>query len=64
MPVEQRTLADFNYRVPMAATSDQRGHRSAQQPQNSSTGRKQNRRSAKGAFAWHSPQKARRAGGR
>jgi superfamily II DNA/RNA helicase len=64
MPVEQRTLADFNYHAPMAATTNQRRHRSAQQPPSGSKGRKQNRRAVKGAFAWLSPQKARIAGGR
>lgn len=44
MPVEQRTLANFNYHVPMAATANQRGHRSAQQPPSRRTGRKYNRR--------------------
>jgi superfamily II DNA/RNA helicase len=64
IPVEQRTLADFNYHVPMAATHNNRRHRSAQQPPSGGTGRKQNRRSVKGGLAWRSPQKARMAGGR
>ena len=63
MPVEQRTLADFNYHAPVATTTNQRGRRSAQQLPGGRTGRKQNRRAVKGAFAWFSPQKARMAGG-
>jgi hypothetical protein len=63
MPVEQRTLADFNYHVPMATTTNQHGRRSMQQRPGGRTGRKQNRRAAKGAFAWLAPQKARMAGG-
>ena len=59
MPVEQCTLADFNYHVPMATTTNQRKPRSAQQLPSGRTGRKQNRRAVKGAFAWLSPQKAR-----
>jgi len=64
MPVEQRILADFNYHAPMAATTNHRRHRNAQQPPSGSTGRKQNRRTVKGGLAWLSPQKARMAGGR
>ena len=63
MPVEQRTLADFNYHAPVATTTNQRGRLSAQQLPGGRTGRKQNRRAVKGAFAWFSPQKARMAGG-
>lgn len=63
MPVEQRTLADFNYHAPEATVTNQRGRRSAQQLPGGRTGRKQNRRAVKGAFAWLSPQKARMAGG-
>ncbi|MDP4856106.1 MAG: hypothetical protein NWR42_01735, partial [Desulfobacterales bacterium] len=63
MPVEQRTLADFNYHAPVATTTSQRGRRSAQQLPRGRTGRKQNRRAVKGAFAWFSPQKAKMAGG-
>ncbi len=66
MPVEQRTLADFNYHAPVTATTSQRGHRSAQQPPSGNTppGRKKNPRGVKGAFAWLAPQKARMVGGR
>ncbi|MFZ1954688.1 MAG: DEAD/DEAH box helicase [Desulfobacterales bacterium] len=63
MPVEKRTLADFNYHAPVATTTNQRGRRSAQQLPRGRTGRKQNRRAVKGAFAWFSPQKAKMAGG-
>ncbi|MGA8242632.1 MAG: DEAD/DEAH box helicase [Desulfobacterales bacterium] len=63
MPVEQRILADFNYHAPVATTTSQRGRRSAQQLPGGRTGRKQNSRAVKGAFAWLSPQKARMAGG-
>ena len=68
-PVEQRTLADFNYHVPSAATS-QRRSRGAKLPPSSrrrysgGTGRKQNSRTAKGVFSWLSPQKIRGTGGR
>jgi len=68
-PVEQRTPADFNYHVPSAATS-QRRPRGAKLPPSSrrryssGTGRKQNSRTAKGVFAWLSPQKTRGTGGR
>ena len=64
MPVEQRTMADFNYNAPMATTTNQRERRSAQQLPRGSNGRKQNRRAVKGAFDWLSPQKVRKAGGR
>ncbi|MGB7920325.1 MAG: DEAD/DEAH box helicase [Desulfobacterales bacterium] len=64
MPVEQRILEDFNYHAPMAATTNQRRQRSAQQPPSGSNGCKQNRRAVKGAFAWHSPQKTGTAIGR
>ena len=64
MPVEQRTMADFNYHATVAATANQGGRRSAQQLPSGRTGRKQNRRVVKGAFAWRSPQKARMVGGR
>ena len=63
MPVVQRTLSDFNYHAPLATTTNQRGRRSTQQLPGGRTGRKQNRRAVKGAFAWLSPQKARMAGG-
>jgi len=63
-PVEQRTLADFNYHVPTATTTRQRRPRGAQQRPNGRTGRKRNSRAAKGAFAWLSPQKARGTGNR
>ena len=65
MPVEQRTLANFNYHTPMAATTNQRRVRRAQPlPSGRWTGRKHNRRAEKGAAAWLSPQKARMAGKR
>jgi superfamily II DNA/RNA helicase len=64
--VEQRTLADFNYDVP----SGPRGPTVkpfAKRPQVRAKRRrstsKANGRSSKGAFAWLSPDKARRAGG-
>ena len=62
-PVEQRTLADFNYHTP-AVTTNQPRRRSVQQPPSGRAGRKQNRQGVKGAFAFLSPQKARMAGGR
>jgi superfamily II DNA/RNA helicase len=70
-PVEQRTLADFDYHAAAPANTSQRPRprvqkpRSrVQQPSNPRTGRKQNPRTGKGAFAWLSPQKAAMAGGR
>lgn len=70
MPVEHRTLTDFNYHAPMANPSGQPRPRGAKPLPGSrrrprgGNGRKQNSRPAKGAFAWLSPQKARRSGGR
>ncbi len=63
-PVAQRTLADFNYHVPMATTTNQRKRRSAQQQPGGRASRKHKRRDVKGAFAWLSPQKAKMTGGR
>ena len=63
-PVEQRTLADFNYHAPAAANTHQRSRPRIQQPSSPRTGRKQNSRAGKGAFAWLSPQKQRATGGR
>lgn len=40
MPVEQRTLEDFNYHATMATTTKQHRHRSTQQVPSSRTGRK------------------------
>jgi ATP-dependent RNA helicase RhlE len=54
MPVEQRTLADFNYRSPTATTTNLSIRPSAQQLPSG----RQNRRAVRGAFAWLSPQKA------
>ncbi len=62
MPVEQRTLAGFNYRAPIANTRHTR--RSAQQLPSGWAGRRQNRRSAEGAFTWLSLQKPKAAGRR
>ena len=62
MPVEQRTLADFNYHTPVATTTNKRGRRSTQHLPVGRTGRKQNRRAVKGAFAWISLQKVSMAG--
>jgi ATP-dependent RNA helicase RhlE len=71
MPVEQRTLTDFNYlAAPMAnAGSQPRPRRTKPLPGSrrgpqGGNGRKQNSRTAKGAFAWLSPQKAKGTGGR
>ncbi len=63
-PVEQRTLADFNYKVPAASNTNQRKLHSVQQRPGGRTNRKQNRPAAKKTLAWISPQKARPAGGR
>ncbi len=68
-PVEQRTLADFDYRAAAPANTNQqprprvqKSRPRVQQPSNPRTGRKQNSRTGKGAFAWLSPQKAAMAG--
>jgi superfamily II DNA/RNA helicase len=70
MPVEQRTLTDFNYRTPMTNPTGQPGPRRAKslpasrsRPQGGN-GRKRNGRAAKGTFAWLSPQKTSRSSGR
>lgn len=66
MPVERRTVADFNYHVPAPSTSapsHQDRHPRGARPTGSGTGRKDGR-SAKGAFAWLSPQNGRPADGR
>ena len=55
MPVEQRTLADFNYHAPVAAYTHLPRGRSVQQPPSVRTGRKPSRRTPKGAFAFLSP---------
>ncbi len=68
-PVEQRTLADFDYHAAAPANTNQqprprvqKPRPRVQQPSNPRTGRKQNSRTGKGAFAWLSPQKAAMAG--
>ena len=68
-PVEQRTLADFDYHTAAPANTNQqprprvqKPRPRVQQPSNPRTGRKQNSRTGKGAFAWLSPQKAAMAG--
>ena len=70
-PVERRTLMDFNYHAPMTKTTGQPkpngvkplpGNR--RRPQGGNGRSRQNSRASKGAFAWFSPQKARRSGGR
>jgi superfamily II DNA/RNA helicase len=57
MPVEQRTLANFNYHTPMAAIANQRRGRSVPSLPSGRTGRKQNRRAVKGSSGWFSRQK-------
>ena len=65
--VEQRTLTDFNYDIP-SGLRVQKVNPPANRPQPTSKRRastpKANGRSSKGAFAWLSPETARRAGGR
>lgn len=58
-PVEQRVLTDFNYHASVSVKANPRRGRSTQQRPGGRTGRKPNRRAAKGAFAWLSPRKAR-----
>ena len=62
--VEQRTLADFNYHAPTTTTTRQRRPRGAHQRPSGRTSGKRNNRTAKGAFAWLSPRKAKGTGGR
>ena len=62
-PVEQRTLANFNYHTALAAVASAPGSRKTTPPAGVKSARKKNHRDAKGAFAWLSPQKARSAGG-
>jgi len=64
MPVEQRTLADFNYHAPMAATTNNRRHSSAQQPPSGRTGRKQNRRAVGGLLGFRPKRRGWPVGGR
>jgi ATP-dependent RNA helicase RhlE len=56
-PVEQRTLADFNYHAPEPVATHQRRHRNASPVSGGRTGGKPNRRDTKGAYAWLSPRK-------
>jgi len=58
VPVEQRVLADFNYHASARVKANPCRGRRAQQRPGSRTGRKANRRAAKGAFDWLSPRKA------
>jgi len=64
-PVEQRTLAGFNYHAPIAQSCPHSAKPlpSRRRKHPGGNGRKQNSRIAKGAFAWLSPQKAKRTGG-
>jgi ATP-dependent RNA helicase RhlE len=57
-PVEQRTLADFNYHAPASTNGIKRENRHAQQPPGRKSGNGKNRRAAKGPYAWLSPRKA------
>ncbi len=63
-PVERRTLEDFNYQAPAAAVHNQRRQPGGQKRPTRGAGRKQNRRTGKGAFAMLSPRKTGRKGGR
>jgi len=56
VPVEQRTLADFNYHTPASTSSKPIRPRTQQQPGHNAGNRK-NRRAAKGPYAWLSPRK-------
>lgn len=57
MPVEERTLEDFDYNTPAPNTRNQRRRLKTRQQLVSNTNRRQNRRAVKGAFAWLSPRK-------
>lgn len=58
MPVKERTLADFDYHTPALNTCNQRRRLKPRQQSAGNTSRRQNRRAAKGAFAWLSPRKS------
>lgn len=58
-PVEQRTLEDFSYHVPLATKNNQNNRQSADQQRSNGAGHKRYRRDAKGVFARFSPRKAR-----
>jgi ATP-dependent RNA helicase RhlE len=62
--VAQRTLEDFDYHSPQPSTANQPTHRPTRQPSSGKTGRRQNQRAAKGAFAWLSPRKTAMANAR
>ncbi len=62
-PVEQRTLADFDYHAPGPVATHQRRRRNVPPVSGARPGRKPKQRDAKGAYAWLSPRKG-KAGGR
>lgn len=64
MPVEERTLEDFDYNIPAPNTCNQRRRLKPRQQSVGNTNRRQNRRAVKGAFAWLSPRKSERVGTR
>ena len=57
MPVEERTLYDFNYNAPVPNSRNQRRRPKPRQQSAGNTNRIQNRRAEDGAFAWLSPRK-------
>ena len=57
-PVEERTLADFNYFAPVAADGVRNIPRNGKNRHPRRSGGDQNLRDGKGAFAWLAPQKA------
>ena len=56
-PVEQRTLADFNYRAP-ASTNNKSRRPAVKQRPGRKAGSRNNRQEASGPYAWLSPRKA------
>jgi len=62
MPVEERTLEDFDYQPPVQASRNPRSPGKKRMPSGGKTGRRKNPRSSKGAFDWLSPAKTEMAG--
>jgi ATP-dependent RNA helicase RhlE len=64
VPVEKRTLADFNYHVPAAIPTAPANRRRPQQLPNGRTGGKQNNGACERSLSWLSPVKPTMSGGR
>jgi ATP-dependent RNA helicase RhlE len=57
VPVEERTLEDFNYNTSVPNTRSHRRRFKPRQQSVGNTSRRQNRRAVKGAFVYPSPRK-------